>query len=332
MTAGALLLAFTRSAWMGAAVGIAAMGAVHFMTLSKKQKSNKSVRSTGLAAQKHKLVVPIMLALVTTGFFGAMLMSNQNLAQRMGSVAQPTQAGTLQERQQVWWAGAVAMIKARPLTGWGPGQYAVQQQNFTGKGASTAALTNLQSRGSLANNAHNFYLQTAAELGLPGLVLVVGIIGAFFVTAGKRVVSMDAGIRRSLLIGSIAAIAAFSVDAMSSPAWQFGQVSMFLWLILGAGVSCMRPRVKQEEEAPVVTMAPRLFRPVVAVACALMFSLLVLPTATLTAHADDDYDDNNDLLIFAGILLAAGFLFNAYSDDDEEDTPPPPPATAVIVR
>jgi len=39
----------------------------------------------------------------------------------------------------------------------------------------------------------------------------------------------------------------FIVDAIGNPAWQFAQVSMFLWLVLGLGVACMRPRTTRQD-------------------------------------------------------------------------------------
>jgi hypothetical protein len=94
---------------------------------------------------------------------------------------------------------------------------------------------------------------------------------------------MDQGIRRSLLIGSLAASVGFAVDAFASPSYQLGQVSMFLWLILGLGVGCMRPRSQNErdEEATTTewTVPTRVARPVAALA-ALGFAAL-LPTIVL---------------------------------------------------
>ena len=59
---------------------------------------------------------------------------------------------------------------------------------------------------------------------------------------------MDAGIRRSLLMGSMASVVAFAADAFASPSWQCGQVSMFLWLTLGMGAACMRPQASGRKE------------------------------------------------------------------------------------
>ena len=110
---------------------------------------------------------------------------------------------------------------------------------------------------SLGEQAHNFYLQTAAELGLPGLLLMIAALVAFLVTGFARVGSLEAGIRRSLLMGSMAGVVAFAADAFASPSWQCGQISMFLWLTLGVGAACMRPQTvgRKDKERGAVSMA-----------------------------------------------------------------------------
>jgi len=334
MTLGALLLAHTRSAWIGAAAGLGVLALMAVLAPARDER--KAVQTRELAAQKHKVVLPLMLAVVTAGFLFLMTSQNSSVVQRGSSLTNLSSDFTFQHRQ-AWWSGAVEMVKERPLTGFGTGQFPVLQHEYTGQGA---ALSN-GVHGSLANQAHNFYLQTAAELGLPGLLLVVAILGSFLYAGIKRIGKMDAGIRRSLLIASIGSIVAFSLDALSSPSWQFGQVSMFFWLILGAGVGCVRPRTKQDEEEAPITLAPRVLRPVVLVAAALMFSLVVLPTATLTAQAShryEDEDDNDtvrDILITLGIAGLLAFLFaegppSRSNRGGQGRGEGPPPGPAVI--
>jgi O-antigen ligase len=235
MTIGSLLLAHTRSAWFGAAAGLIVLGLLSWLSLLG-QRSTTGHRS--LKTQKHKLVLPLMLTIISVGFFLAMAAQNSSIVERAGTLSNVSQVESFQIRENVW-RGALAMIKARPLTGWGIGQYPIEQLPYTGSG------TVIREGGvpvSLAENAHNFYLQTAAELGILGLLLLLAVLVSFLVTAIRRVPLMDMGVRRTLLMGSIAAVVAFAVDALASPSWQFGQVSMFLWLVLGIGVSCLRPR------------------------------------------------------------------------------------------
>ena len=73
------------------------------------------------------------------------------------------------------WQGAIEMIKARPLTGWGVGAFGVAYVRF--KSPVFDGVTQYY--------AHNDYLQMAAELGLPGLLCWLCVIGATVWMVGR---------------------------------------------------------------------------------------------------------------------------------------------------
>jgi len=282
LTAGCLLLSQTRSGWMGATAGLLTLGVLALMSALRKQSSTAG--SGNLAAQKHKLVLPVMLVVVSIGFFSLMANQNSAIMERASTLSNLAEHASVQERVQHNWAGAMEMIKARPLTGWGVGLFPIHQFGYTNMGS----IIDPGHRATLAEQAHNFYLQTAAELGLPGLLLMLGVLGSFLVAGLHRVDKMDSGIRQSLLMGSMAAVVAFAVDAVGSPSWQFGQVSMFLWLMLGVGVSCIRPRAKAEEAEPVVEFSPRVTRPFsLATAC---IALVAVGSTFNLASANHTYN------------------------------------------
>jgi putative inorganic carbon (hco3(-)) transporter len=325
MTAGSLLLAQTRSAWIGAFAALVMLAGLALTTAARDNKRARGAQRLG--AQKHKAVMPIMLAIVSLGFVGLMVSQNGGFAQRAASFSSLNSDYTFQHRAQAYWTGTVKMIQEN-LFGVGVGQYPLVQKQYTNQGIEVSATAT----GSLAENAHNFYLQTAAELGIPGAILFVAILGVFLVNGISRVNTMDAGIRRTLLMGSVAAIVAFSLDALSSPAWQFGQVAMFFWLILGAGVGCMRPRAKHEEEEAIpVLVKPRVMRPAIAVLAGIIFMTVVLPVTTLTAQASSGYDDDDDWWKY---LVIGGLLYLGYEaltdDDDDEDEDRPVNSTVII--
>jgi len=237
MMAGCLLLALNRSAWMGSLAGLLVIGALMMMTS----------KSTNLRAQKHKLVLPGVMALIAVSFVLLIGLQNTNVVSRAGTLSNVSEVGSWQARQQHW-QGALESIKQHPLFGLGIGQYPLTHSGYLNDGVALTTNGLSGAQATLADLAHNFYLQTAAELGLPGLVLMVAVLVTFMIAGVQRVRWMDAGIRRSLLMASMAGITAFAVDAVSNPSWQLGQVSMFLWLMLGIGVSCLRPRVRQAKE------------------------------------------------------------------------------------
>ncbi len=255
LTTAALLLSYSRSAWIGCAGGLTALG---FLALyMATRKSNK------FGNRKHELVLPLMMLVVSVGFFLLIAPNTGGFLQRARTIGNPSSERGWQYRAQAW-HGAEMMIKERPLTGFGPGLYSYYQSKYTGSGLPIPQILNGGSvRPSLYEQAHNTYLQTAAELGIPGLLLFIGILSAFLGMGLQRVIGMDSGIRRTLLLGSIGSVIAFSFDAFGSPAWQYGQVSMFFWLILGIGNGCMRPRSKyrtRSEEEAVPTRSTKMSR------------------------------------------------------------------------
>ncbi len=274
LTTAALLLSYSRSAWIGCAAGLSSLGLLAlYMATRKSQK---------LANRKHELILPLMMLVVSVGFFLLISPSTGGFIQRASTLGNPDAERGWQYRQQAW-HGAEMMIKERPLTGFGIGNYPFYQAGFTHAGFAMTSVRNTGPiRPSLWEQAHNTYLQTAAELGIPGLLLFIAALSAFLGMGLQRVIGMDNGIRRTLLLGSIGSIVAFAFDGFGSPAWQYGQVSMFFWLILGIGTGCMRPRSKyrtRSDEQAVPTKGARFSRPS-AILAALGLAAL-LPTIAL---------------------------------------------------
>ncbi len=290
---GSLLLTQNRSGWLASLVSLCVMGALYVRAEQGKQNGvqNPAAR-VPLKARKHQFVLPVLLAVISLGFVVVMHTQNSSVLNRATTLSSLSTDDSWQARVQHHWKGSVEMISARPLLGWGAGLYPVYQHKFTGQGEEISP-TGTGTRVSLAEQAHNFYLQTAVELGLPGLALTIAVLVGFWVSAWKRLSEMDSGIRRTLLMASVAATAGFAVDAAGSPSWQFAQTSMFLWLALGMGTSCLRPRLRRDEqESEVSAVAPArlrrihlITRPAAAMACLGLATLL--PTAYSAAETFD---------------------------------------------
>ena len=238
----ALLMSQARSAWVGTASGITVLAVLMLWNASYR---NAMVR------KKHEVVMPVMLIAVAVGFFFLVSPESGNIGDRMHSTLNGSSETAIAYRAQLA-DGAIAMIKERPAMGQGIGLYSMYQYKYTKSGMAVSRLrehsvnrfmkSQAFARPGMGEMAHNLYLQTGAELGIPGLILMIAIPISFITLGLNKVRVMDAGIRRSVLLAALASTTAFVVDAIASPSWQYGQLSMFFWLTLGLGASSLRPR------------------------------------------------------------------------------------------
>ena len=267
MLAANLLIAHSRSAWIGATVGLICIFLFGLVSWRRN-------RTQDFINRKHELILPILLMVFAAGFFLLLSPQTNSILERATSISSyKTEKGFIY--RQTAWNGAMRMIKARPLTGFGIGQYPVLQSKYTGMGMPLNDPHGCV-RPSLGEQAHNFYLQTAAELGLPGIILFASILAAFFASGVSHLSKMKSGMPRHLLIGSMASVAAFAADACGSPAWQVGQVSLFFWLSMGIGVACQLHEVKgcAERKGMAPVSSPGWSRSVVALTGLVLAALL----------------------------------------------------------
>jgi hypothetical protein len=119
------------------------------------------------------------------------------------------------------WQAAIEAWESEPVTGIGPGTYEFWWSR----------------EGSLptfVRDAHSLYLETLAELGIVGLVLVAGLIlGVLGVGISKAV--SGATEHRGYLAGALAAIVAFAVAAGVDWAWELTVIPI-AFLLLAAAV------------------------------------------------------------------------------------------------
>src|SRR5262249_49105178 len=209
MTTACLLITHTRSAWIGAAAGLATLSVLSIMIGAKKGI---------LKSKKHEVALPVMILLVAVGFFLIVSPQSNSILGRATTLGHVKGEKGFQYRENKV-RGSIDMIKAHPLTGVGVGLYPYEQSAYTHSGNPLLLAPGL--RASLGEQAHNLYLQTGAELGVLGLITLVSIPCAALLLGIRRSRVMDSGIRRSLLIGCTASCVAFAVDAIGSPAWQF---------------------------------------------------------------------------------------------------------------
>jgi O-antigen ligase len=167
-----------------------------------------------------------------------------------------------------FWQAAVDAGETEPLVGIGPGTY----EYFWSREGSLPAFV---------RDAHSLYLETFAELGVVGLVLVLAVIAIPFVAGARGLFRLEAE-RRTLVAGALAACAAFAAAAAIEWAWELTVLPVIFLLLTAAVIA--RPRDDDGEAAePRATVASRVAVPALAVAGIVAIGI---PTTSANALRD----------------------------------------------
>ena len=261
LTIACLILSQSRSAWAGASAGL---GVFAFLWVRVGQGKRKGQQTPMLLAAGVLIAVAVIAG--TTQEPATLASRVQTLGALKSDQGWQTRGLT--------WQGAGRMVSAAPAAGWGLGRYPGAQQKFTHQGR----LLTPNQRPSLSEEAHSFYWQTLAEMGWPGLAFY---LMALLMLAGRciyvlrRLWGHAPGRRAGQAIATLALLAAQAVDAMASPSWQFGELSLPFWGLLGLGMAATAYRTERPE--PEALLLPHRARMTLASAVCLGIALLVLP-------------------------------------------------------
>jgi len=232
LAAGCLLMAKARFAWAGSAVSLVALSllGLRYNAVAKNVQPNTSHMMGQLRQRKHMVVGPLLILIGALALLTVQSQSVGGLQKGAATIPHTENFAT----RILQWRGTVRMIESKPVFGWGIGVYPVRQSEFTGMGDDATQV--LAHGTSHSNIAHNFYLQTAADLGLVGLALYLTVLVGFFAVGLRSLATMTDGLRKVVLMGCLAAMVGQALDAFGSPAYNFGAVSLFQWVLLGLGM------------------------------------------------------------------------------------------------
>ena len=250
--AAALLLMRTRSAWLGALVGVLVMLGLHLRYNTQKL--------TG--ANRFLLVGPLLIvafafvAMVSSDSLGSLV------SERATTMSKWTDDASFGDRIRRWHAACV-MTRERPVAGWGLGSFPVLQEGFTHQGDPPDYVLKFGTGHS--NLAHNYYVQWAAETGCIGLFLYVGAMfaGLFSLISLAHRLNQDG---MAPFLGCAAALAASIADMVGAPSYTFPGASALPFLWMGLGVTIARTSsshahrhrsdARQEEPETVIVQPP----------------------------------------------------------------------------
>ena len=224
---GALLLSRTRSAWIGAAAALLVLSCLFLRYVGMDLSRRGRPKIVG------PLVILTLSFVLLVGAGGIAPLVAKRADTMKNVMEDPSFSGRLYT-----WRAAARAASERPFTGWGLGSWPVLQARWTHQGV---GVRDVVARGhNYTNSAHNLWIQWAAETGGVGLLLYVAVVAAFVHVGLRALPTVSSKYRKTLLMGCIAAAAAFVVDAIGSPAYVFPGVASLPWLWMGLGVCACR--------------------------------------------------------------------------------------------
>ncbi len=151
--------------------------------------------------------------------------SSANFAEHLRSITNISSDASNLERINRWQA-AIRLYDERPILGWGPGTYQFVYAPYQSSQEKTIISTNLGDKG----NAHSEYLGPLAEMGIPGMVIMLLLI-TFIIITGLRVYKKgDKKVKFLSLMVLLGLITYFAhgflnnfldTDKLSVPFWGF---------------------------------------------------------------------------------------------------------------
>jgi O-antigen ligase len=213
----ALIVAFTRGAWIGGAVALVVLGVVAWRQRAHLARIDL-VPAGGFVAAGILVVVRSLSSANEVMNFG----------KRLASIFQFS-SGSGQTRTEIWQAAGSA-IKERPFLGWGADTFRLVFPKFK-------PVEYVRDAGglSVADNTHNYPLQLATGIGVPGMLMFYGVV----VWAGVR--SFSTVFRRDddpgrLLIGAFwAAAVGYLVQLLFGV--SVTGVTFLLWIALAVALA-----------------------------------------------------------------------------------------------
>ena len=142
-----LTFSLSRGAWIGAVLALA------YLLLALRE-----ARVVAIA-----IGLPLIVVAWLIGSFAPGNTQVQVITKRVGAL---TFASPYDDRHQIW-AEAIREMKAKPLVGYGPGDFPVSSLRTGSETSSVYAL-----------HAHNIWLTWGAETGIPAVLIIFGLTGA----------------------------------------------------------------------------------------------------------------------------------------------------------
>lgn len=214
---GALLASVSRGPTVGYCFGLAVFLIVSALRFRKMRWS-----------LLVPLIIPCLLAVASPSVWG-----------RLKTALEPQQN---QDRLIMWTIGA-RMIADHPWMGVGVAHVRTLWPSYF----KTEWKKYLAHENEIWSDVHNLYFQQASERGLPGLAILLLLLGSFSVALWKAMVNA-VGDERDMLLAAFAVSVAFLVMNVTESAFQDTEVVFVFYAMLALALSKSLARFRDSEE------------------------------------------------------------------------------------
>jgi O-antigen ligase len=230
----AVVLSFTRAAWVGLAAAVALFALLLFRI-------------------KFRALVISLITLVTVFLVfqtQILIFLGQNSTASGGDASQDLESITniktddsnLERLNR--WSSAIKMWEERPVMGWGPGTYMFQYAPFQKASEKSLISTNAGTNG----NAHSEYLGPLSEQGVPGMLLVLALLFVVFQMGFRTVYNARDRAQRILATVLLLGLTTYFVHGFLNNFLDTDKLSIPFWGFIAALVMI---DLKQKEESAI---------------------------------------------------------------------------------
>jgi putative inorganic carbon (HCO3(-)) transporter len=206
-----LLLTQSRSAYLGCGLGL--MVVLGWWLVAEQ----KSMRRRQAGSAVTTLLIVTACFVVWRGAVNWMSLQQAN-------------ADSLPSRLEVW-ERSLEMVRDFPFTGIGMGQFSMVLHGL---------YVPFLLRSTYVPHAHNFFLQLGLDLGIPGAIAMLCVLGCFFVAMLRIARSAEERELRGAAVGLAAGMVAFLTYGLTDAIAIGARGAIGVWIVLGLGAALYR--------------------------------------------------------------------------------------------
>lgn len=222
-----ILAAGSKSAFFGGLAGLVCFIGLAAATALRRRREGTSHRANLPPARFRVLLLVGILAAAGAGVLAVRIGVLRSFLSTRTIERLPTTKYQLNQRINTLWRLAGDCLAAYPATGVGVGSYIIESSNFAARDGDS--LTDLP------DSAENYFLQVAAELGLPGLAVFIWFVWEIFIKGRKAWrASLPRSPDRWLLAGAISGLVSYAFNTLAHSYIGSFEIKYTFWLFVAA--------------------------------------------------------------------------------------------------